>query len=179
MTHLPMPAVIETERLSLQRLRYEYAEEIFYAYASKPEATRFVSWPTHRSVDDTRRYLKYAIDAWNLGIDYSYAVRLKNGPLIGSIGVQHEDGKIQLGYITSPTHWGNGYTTEACLGLLAILKDRDDIYRICSFVDTENIASINVLRKCGMVEEARLPKWFRFVNQGNRPKDCLMFRLKP
>jgi len=36
-----------------------------------------------------------------------------------------------------------------------------------------------VLRKCGMVEEARLPKWFRFINQGNEPKDCILFRFVP
>ena len=49
MSRLSLPAIIRTERLLLQRLRYEDAEEIFYAYASKPEATRYVSWPTHRS----------------------------------------------------------------------------------------------------------------------------------
>jgi ribosomal-protein-alanine N-acetyltransferase len=179
MIQLSMPARIETERLLLQRLRYEDAEEIFYAYASKPEATRYLAWPTHNSVDDTRRFINYAVDSWEGGTDYSYSIRLRNGVLIGGIGVVHENGKIQLGYVISPAHWNNGYTTEACSSVLSVLKQRKELYRIGTFVDTENTASIRVLKKCGMVEEAVLPRWFRFVNQNNRPKDCVLLRLVP
>ena len=179
MIRLSMPAKIETERLLLQRLRYEDAEEIFYAYASKPQATRFLSWATHQSVDETRKYLDNAVERWNSGTDYAYSIRLKNGVLIGSIGIVNDDGKIQFGYVISPVHWGNGYTTEACLRLLSIVKSTSGLYRIGTFVDAENVASIRVLLKCGFIEEARLPKWFRFVNQGNQPKDCLFFRLLP
>ena len=177
MIHLSMPPKIETERLLLQRLRYEDAEEIFYSYASKPEATRYLSWQTHHTVDETRTFLNYAVESWNYGTDYSYSIRLKSGVLIGSIGIANDDGKVQFGYALSPVHWGLGYTTEACLRVLAILKNAKGVYRIGSFVDCENVASIRVLLKCGLMEEARLPKWFRFVNQDNQPKDCLFFRL--
>jgi ribosomal-protein-alanine N-acetyltransferase len=174
-----MPAKLETERLFLQRLKYEDAEEIFYAYASKPEATHYLSWPTHRSIDETRTFLKYAVDNWHYGTDYSYSIRLKNGVLIGSIGVMHDNGKVQLGYVLSPIHWGKGYTTEACRKVLSILKTFKEIYRVGTFVDADNAASICVLRKCGLVEEARLVKWFRFINQDNEPKDCILFRYLP
>jgi ribosomal-protein-alanine N-acetyltransferase len=178
MIRLSMPAKIETERLLLQRLRYEDAEEIFYAYASKPQATRFLSWPTHQSVDDTRRFVTGAVDSWNYGTDYTYSIRL-NRVLIGSIGIVNDNGKAQLGYVISPAHWRKGYTTEACLRLLSIVKVMPGLYRIGTFVDAENIASVRVLLKCGLIEEARLPRWFRFVNQGDQPKDCLLFRLLP
>lgn len=174
-----MPAQIQAERLLLQRLRYEDAEEIFYAYASKPEATLYLSWPTHKTIDQTRTYLKYAVDSWNYGTDYSYSIRLKNGVLIGSIGIMHDNGKAQLGYVLSPTHWGKGYATEACGRLLAVVRSFTGIYRIGTFVDADNKASIGVLKKCGMVEEARLLKWFRFINQDNQPKDCILFRYLP
>jgi ribosomal-protein-alanine N-acetyltransferase len=179
MSRLPLPVKLQTERLLLQRVKYEDAEEIFYAYASKPEATRYVTWPTHRSIEDTRDFLRHAVAAWELGIDYSYTVRLRNGMLIGGIGALNHDGKIQFGYIFSPVHWGNGYATEACRSLLSELKPLSDIYRIHTFVDVANEASIKVLRKCGLVEEAVLPKWFRFANQNNEPRDCILFRLKP
>ena len=179
MIRLPLPAKIETERLSLERLRYEDAEEIFYAYASKPQATRFLSWPTHQSIDETRRFLNDAVVSWSCGTDYAYSIRLRNRVLIGTIGIVNDNGKVQLGYVISPVHWGKGYTTEACMRLLSIVKNMSGLYRIGTFVDAENIASIRVLLKCGLTEEARLPKWFRFVNQGNEPKDCLLFRLLP
>lgn len=179
MIRIPMPPAFETERLLLQRLRYEDAEEIFYAYASKPQATRYLSWPTHDTVDETRSFLQYAVDSWNFGTEYAYSIRLKTGILIGSIGVINDNGKVQLGYVLSPVHWGQELMTEACRQILSALQPMRELYRIGTFVDADNAASIRVLEKCGLVAEARLPKWFRFVNQGNQPKDCILYRYIP
>jgi [ribosomal protein S5]-alanine N-acetyltransferase len=178
MVHLDLPEKIETERLLLQRLRYEDAEEIFYTYASKPEATKYMAWPTHKRVEDTRGFVRYAIDAWNLGLDYSFSIRLKQtNKFIGSFGVIHENGRIQFGYVLSPTEWGRGYATETVQKMMTVLKTFPSLFRIGTFVDVDNTASINVLKKCGLVEEARLSRWYRFVNQSNQPKDCILFRL--
>lgn len=178
MVNLMLPEHLSTERLFLQRLRYEDAEEIFYAYASKPLATRFVSWPTHQKVADTNAFLVYANHAWNSGTDYSFSIRLKeSGRLIGSFGILHDNGKIQFGYILSPSQWGRGYATEGCIAMMNLLRQQPDVFRVSTFVDVDNVASAKVLLKSGLVEEARLNKWFRFVNQNNEPKDCILFDL--
>ena len=175
---LAIPEQIETERLVLLRLKYEDAEEIFYSYASKPEATKFMLWPTHRSLADTRIFLRFAANGWNAGTDYSFGIRSKQfNRFIGSCGLLHDEGRIQFGYVLSPTHWGRGYATEVCWKLMAIVKVIPEVYRVSTFVDAENIASAKVLLKSGLVEEAKLEKWYRFVNQDNQPKDCLLFRL--
>lgn len=151
---------------------------MFFAYASKPEATQFVSWPTHKSVEETRIYLAYAINGWKMGLDYSYVIRLKpTRQLIGSIGCINEMGKVQFGYILSPTFWNQGLATEACKALLSRLIQSENVYRIWTFTDVDNQASQRVLLKSGLLEEARLTRWFRFVNQGNAPKDCVLFKL--
>jgi [ribosomal protein S5]-alanine N-acetyltransferase len=179
MRSLAIPEKLESERLLLQRLRYEDAEEIFYAYASKSEATRFVSWPTHQSIKDTREFLRYAHRSWRAGIDYSFSIRLKeSGRLIGSIGVVNDNGKLQIGYILSPTQWGQGFATEAVRAIVMMLRTLEGVYRIGTFVDVDNVASIHVLEKCGLKREAMLPKWFRFVNQQNEPRDCILFTLE-
>jgi [ribosomal protein S5]-alanine N-acetyltransferase len=178
MVRLHLPEIIETPRLIIQRLRYEDAEEIFYCYASKPEATRFLSWPTHKSIDDTRSFLRFAHKAWEIGTDYSFSIRDKeSNRLIGSFGIINENGKIQFGYVFSPTQWGNGYATEVCRLMMSLLKNEQDVYRVGTFVDVKNEASVKVLLKSGLLEEARLGKWFRFVNQGDEPKDCILFYL--
>lgn len=175
---LPLPEQIETDRLIIQRLRYEDAEEMFYVYASKPEATKYVSWPTHQSVQDTRRFLDYAVKSWKEGTEYTFSIRLKQtGLLIGSIGIIDDTGKISFGYVFGPNHWSKGYATETCEILMQKLKAINNVYRIWTLVDVENIASTKVLKKCGFIEEARLYKWIRFINQDNQPKDCLLFRL--
>jgi ribosomal-protein-alanine N-acetyltransferase len=177
MVLLELPERIETERLLIQRLRYEDAEEIFYTYASKSEATRYVSWPTHQSMEDSRQFVNHSISAWKEGIDFSYSIRLKDHKMIGCIGALHDDGKVQFGYIISPTYWNKGYATEACQALMTILRQKRSLYRIWTLVDQENVASIKVLQKSGLVEEARLTQWFRFINQDNEPKDCIFFKL--
>ena len=177
MVKLDLPTQIFTPRLILQKLRYEEAEEIFYSYASKPEATRFMSWPTHQSLADTRAFLHYAANGWAAGTDYSYSIRSRNGRFVGSFGIINENGKLQFGYIFSPTQWGRGYATEVCTSMMSILRKQDGVSSIQTFTDAENIASAKVLLKSGLIQEGTLSNWFRFVNQNNRAKDCLQFRL--
>ena len=169
---------LETERLTLLRLKYEDAEEIFYTYASKPDATKFMLWPTHKTMKDTRAFLKYSVNGWMAGTDYSFGIRLKKlNRFIGSCGLLHDEGKIQLGYILSPTHWNLGYATEVCKKLMETIQLLPEVYRVSTFVDAENRASAKVLLKSGLIEEAKLDKWFRFINQDNQPKDCLLYRF--
>lgn len=177
MVLLRLPEVLSTDRLLIQRLRYEDAEEIFHAYASKPEATRYVSWPTHVSLSDTRAFLQYAVRAWKQGIDCSYSLRLRhNNRLVGSLGVMNENGRVQFGYILSPTQWGQGLATEACRAVLPLVQAQPGVYRVGTFVDADNVASSRVLEKCGLVAEAKLSGWFYFVNQ-QAVKDCILYRL--
>jgi len=175
---LNLPTQITTNRLLLQRLKREDAEEIFTVYASHPEATKFMAWPTHQSIADTHSFLDYAEKAWDEGQSCTYAIRTGSGhPLVGSIGAQNVDGKIMFGYTIGANYWNKGYATEACKALVDRLRLQRGVYRIHTFVDAENVASARVLEKAGLVEEARLKKWFRFVNQGNEPKDCILYNL--
>lgn len=177
-TKLPIPHLIATPRLELQRLKYEDADEIFYTYASKPEVTRFVSWPTHQKLSDTRRFLEYAIAAWEAGTDYSYGIRMPVvNRFIGTFGILHDNGKVQFGYALGSNYWGQGYATEVCTTMMELLRKIDGVYRVNTLVDVDNVASSKVLLKAGLVEEARLSKWMRFVNQGNEPRDCILYRL--
>jgi [ribosomal protein S5]-alanine N-acetyltransferase len=175
---LELPESILTERLVLRRLRYEDAEEIFYTYASKPEATRFVSWPRHRKVEDTRNFLEYAVRGWEEQKDFTYGIRLQeNNRLIGSIGIMNDFGKIQFGYILSPTQWNHGFATEACRAILELLRQQPGIVRIGTLVDHENLASIHVLKKCGLSEEGTIRELLKFPNQDGKSKDCVVFNF--
>lgn len=174
---LPIPGHFETERLQVLRLKHEDAEEIFYTYASKAEATKFVSWPTHQRLMDTRAYLVNAIRGWESGEEYAFVLRLMNGRLIGSCGLVNDAGRIQFGYILGPSHWGRGYATEVCSKLIDIVKSTPGVVSVGTFVDVENQASVKVLLKSGLTILEKREKWFRFVNQGMALKDCIVFKL--
>jgi ribosomal-protein-alanine N-acetyltransferase len=169
---------IITTRLELRRLQPNDADEVFYAYASKPEVGRYLTWPTHKSVMDTHLFLQHVDQAWKAGVEFTFGLRLRSfNRLIGAFGVQNDDGRFEIGYVLAPAFWGQGLATEACSAVVNYLRSVRGVYRIQSFVDAENIASARVLIKSGFIEEARLPNWRRFVNQGNVPRDCIQFRV--
>ena len=71
---------------------------------------------------------------------------------------------MQVGYVLGPLHWGKGYATEAAQKLITLLLAQPGIYKIGSFVDSDNQASVRVLEKCGFVVEAVLKDWWQFPN---------------
>jgi ribosomal-protein-alanine N-acetyltransferase len=176
---LKFPEQIETERLILRRLRPVDAERIFYVYGSKPEATKYVVWPTHQSLEDARTFLRYSELGWKKGIEFSYGIFLrKSERMIGSIAVILKDlNAVQLGYILGPIHWHFGYATEACKSFIKTIQSTKSVTRIDSFVDIENTASANVLLKSGFCEDTLSKMTIRFVNQNNQMKDCRLFYL--
>ena len=82
-----------------------------------------------------------------------------------------------LEYILGPNYWGRGLATEVCTKLMDMVRLTPGLHRIGTFIDAENVASERVLLKSGLVVEARLEKWFRFINQNNQEKDCILFKL--
>ena len=56
------PLRIETERLVLRRPRARDARRIFARYSSDGEVTRFLGWPRHRSVAETRAFAMKALE---------------------------------------------------------------------------------------------------------------------
>lgn len=170
------PEQIELTRVRLTRNVSTDAEEIFYAYASKPEATRFLSWPTHEQLSDTRDFLRFAQATWKERTQFTFSVRVKTtNRLIGGCGCIHRDGVFQLGYVFSPSVWGHGYATEVCQGLTSEILKFPGLRRLCSFVDVDNPTSARVLEKSGFIKEQLAPDFFVPVNQGNQKKDAYIF----
>lgn len=103
---------IETKRLILRPITLEDASAVF-VWASDPEVNRYMSYPLHKSIEDTR--------AWIASITPDMLVfgfyRKDNGQLIGTGGVgKNEDGVHTLGYNLRRDAWGQGYATEAAQG---------------------------------------------------------------
>ncbi|PGH00524.1 hypothetical protein GX51_05739 [Blastomyces parvus] len=83
----------------------------------------------------------------------------QNPPLtmIGVVGTHRSDPVAELGYIFHPSAWGKGYATEAVSAFVyRFWLGQPETNEIEAQVDPENVASSNVLRKCGfaLVAEA-------------------------
>jgi hypothetical protein len=79
--------VITTRRLRLHRPMEQDADAMFERYASDATVTKFLGWPTHESVEDTRQFLQtYSNVLWNKHKVGPYLISdLESGMLLGSL----------------------------------------------------------------------------------------------
>ncbi len=151
---------LETDRLRLR----EYTEDDWQAvlaYQCDPRYLRFYAWED-RTEENVRQFVQGFIDARREQPrkKYSFAVTLKaTGQLIGNCNLrqnQPEDRVAEMGYEIAPTHWGNGYASEAAGAILAFGFDELKLHRLAAWCIAENAASARVLEKIGMRQEGRL-----------------------
>jgi len=136
-------------------------DEVIYAYGSDPEVTKYVIFETHRSIEDSRSFLRTALEGYSNGSPSSLAIELKNGPLIGTIGYfnwSNDHKRIEIGYALSRSHWNMGYVTEAARGLIGFMFAHSDLIRIQASCVPENLGSARVMEKAGMKFEGLLRK---------------------
>lgn len=174
-TLTPSP-LIHTERLVLRRPRVDDAQALFEGYASRPEIVRYLTWPPHGSVEDTRQFLSWVGAAWDRGDEFSYVIcPSQEGAPIGMIGIHPAGTRVNFGYVIGPEHWGKGYTAEALSVLVEWSLAQEAIWRAGAYCDIENPASARVMEKAGMAFEGILRRWSVHPNVGPEPRDCLSY----
>ena len=159
--------VLETARLVIRPLRRQDARDI-YAYASDPEVARFVLWEPHRSLSDTRAWIRYVRGLYRQGLPASWAVTLRDsGRVIGTIGFMwysEANAAGEIGYSFSRAEWNRGYATEALGAVIASAFGALPLNRLEAQYDLRNPASGRVMEKCGMRKEGVLRE--RIKNKG-------------
>ncbi len=160
---------LETERLILRRLTLDDAESVFTNWASDAEVTKYLTWPTHQSIEDSLAYMQFCVNGYSESAFYQWGVVLKETQeLIGNVSVvkilDGIDG-LELGWAIGRNYWGNGYTAEAALTMIDYLFDQVGANCIFAGHDVNNPNSGRVMQKCGMKFEGILRQRGR-NNQG-------------
>lgn len=62
----------------------------------------------------------------------------------------------EIGWGVHPNWWGKGYATEAAKELLRVAFIELGAHRVTAFCHTENVASVRVMQKIGLLYEGRL-----------------------
>ena len=147
-----MNVVIETDHLLLRTFTEEDAE-LIYELNLDPEVTLY----THDPISDVEhaklvlqqtilpQYVLYNHGRW--------AVHLKpNLEFTGWCGLKFikERNEIDLGYRFMKKFWGRGFATEAAYACIEYGFKRLNLNRIVGRALSENIASLKVLKKCGL-----------------------------
>ena len=160
---------LEADRLILRRFQADDAQQMFDNWASDSEVTKFLTWPTHKSVDVS----KFVINDWLINYDkndyYSWGIVIKDtNELVGSISVTNikecAEG-IEIGYCIGRKYWGKGITAEAGRAVVKFLFEEVKAIRVCAYHAPENPNSGKVMKKIGMTYEGTL-RQSDICNQG-------------
>lgn len=168
---------LETERLFLRRLSEADAQEMFKNWANDDEVTRHLSWPAHKSVEDSKKiiylwlYNYYFLNFYQWGI-----VDKQNGKLIGTISAFNGDDDnemIEVGYVIAKEKWNQGLMTEALTKIVDFLFKEVKEKKIIARNDITNLANKRVLEKCGFSYEKQI------VDKNNKgePIVCEVFAI--
>ena len=112
--------MLETKRLILRPWQESDAESL-YEYAKDPAVGPPAGWPPHTDVENSRQIIADVLSA-----PETYAVCLKDGTPIGSIGLKlkgstdmtDREDECELGYWIGKPFWGQGLIPEAARALL-------------------------------------------------------------
>lgn len=151
--------VVETERLILRKMRMSDAADV-HRYAKDPEVARHVLWEAHRSLWETRAYIRFLLYQYRNGDPGSWAIVLReSGKVIGTIGYMNyfpDNATVEVGYSLSREHWGKGLMTEALCAVIGETFRVLQLHRIEAMHFTDNPASGRVMEKCGMTHEGHM-----------------------
>lgn len=151
--------VLDTERLRIRKLTMHDASDIF-AYSQDPQVARHVLWDAHRSIGESRAYLRYMLRKYRMNEPASWGIEWKaTGQIIGTIGfmwIQSDNAAAEVGYSLSRTFWGKGIMTEALKAVIDYGFCNLNLNRIEAIHEVDNPASGAVMRKSGMQFEGTL-----------------------
>lgn len=163
-----IPDEIETPRLRLRRPTPKDAAAIFARYASVPDVTRYLSWPTHRTVSDTEAFIDASDRAWAEQGAGPLLVLTKAGALLGGTGLALEaPHRAETGYVFAKDAWGHGFATEVTQVLASLAFQLPSLSRLEATCHVENAPSARVLEKAGFFRETLLLDAVVFPNSGS------------
>ena len=152
---------IETERIRLRLIDRSDLDSI-HTLHSLPETDKFNALGIPNSIEETKAIIEPWIKQNQSEVikNYTFAIDNKsNGKFMGLFGLKigHQKYKrAEVWYKIHSDYWKKGYATEALKAIIDFGFDALKLHRIEAGCAVENIGSIKVLEKSGMLREGRL-----------------------
>ncbi|MFK5957437.1 MAG: GNAT family N-acetyltransferase [Lutibacter sp.] len=147
-----MKIILETERLYLREFLSSDGFH-FYHLNNDKDVIKHTGNKAFKSLDEATNFIKKYSDYKQNGYG-RWAVCLKDtNEFLGWCGLRFEESKneVDLGFRFYKKHWGKGYATEAAKASIKYAFSILNIEEIVGRAYVENIASINVLKKCNLI----------------------------
>ncbi len=154
---------IETKRLLLRAIKRSDAKAIF-DYSWRDDVGPKAGWMPHHSIQDTKRYIEYAINKPKMHQPGVFSVLLKESKtLIGTIelhGVE-KNFKAHIGMVCNPKYQRKGYMYEAAMAVMIYGFETLNLRRISYAHFPNNVASETLRDKLGFTYEGTLRNYYK------------------
>ena len=151
---MALKAPLDTARLLLREF-VEDDVEAFYRLATDPLVTRYTGDGGVKSVEEALAILRAnpLADYSQFGFGRWACVLQSTGEVIGFCGLKYLQDlqEVDIGYRFLSAHWGKGLATEAGAKTLQYGFDTLKHEQIIGLVLPDNIASVRVLQKLGLI----------------------------
>jgi len=158
---------IITERLILRKIEQSDAPSVLKGL-SNDELTKYMLI-RYYNLSEVQEQMDYYANHFKNKTGAYWLIELKNNHTpIGVIGINdihYSNKKCELGYWLYPEFWNNGYIVEAAKNVIDFCFDKLQLNRIEADVETENTASISIMKKLGFIHEGTLREYE--MNNGN------------
>lgn len=154
---------LQTNRLLISPICIKDLEDIHLLH-SLPETDQFNTLGIPKNLNETETIIKEWIENNNNGKNRNYTFKielLESKDFIGLISLNLGKPKFKIAEVWYKLHanfWKNGYATESLNRILKFGFNELNLHRIEAGCAVDNIGSIRVLEKAGMIREGRKRK---------------------
>lgn len=155
-----------TSRLRLEELKEENDEDLL-EFFSDFEVMKYYGMKPLESTEDTRKLINKFADKYQKQVAIRWGISIREEiKIIGTCGYHNwVKGyfKAEIGYELSSIYWKKGLMTEALKEVIKFGFKDMNLNRIEALVYPENLASLEMLKKIGFIQEGLL-KEYAFFN---------------
>jgi ribosomal-protein-alanine N-acetyltransferase len=151
---------LHTSNLLLRSWTPEDATALF-EILQEPDILKYFP-PTCFTLEKTQRYIAHQLKHWQeRGFGHWAVVTPSDGHVVGWSGLEYlpELDEIEIAYLLRESVRGRGYATEAALSAIKFCFGTCHLPTIIGLVHPNNIPSIRVLEKCGLVYSNPVTLW--------------------
>ena len=143
---------MQTQRLLLREFQIEDAKHLFQMNEDW-DCVKYTGDVAFKNIEEAENFIKNYNYYSKYGFGRWAVLDKITGEFLGWCGLKYgeELNEYDLGFRFLKKHWGNGYATEASELCLNIGFGKFNISEIVGRVMPDNIASIRVLEKLGMI----------------------------
>ena len=171
---------LHSERIDLVKISKSGLSDM-HEYSTNPDFYKYLEYEPFINIEETNEYLEKLMERSNSEKGHYWFIRLNKGEkIIGTFGlldINEKKGSTEIGYGLSPDYWGSGYFKEALMTVLGYLFVDLNFHRVWAKTQSNNIASIRGLERCGFMIEGTMRKYYLSAN-GERYDAILLSILK-